>query len=161
MNSSDTTSLFPKKESNEFTLSHAMKHSNLVLLPQTFQSRSACYHIHPALRSILTGIQRHLKILSSSRPKMQQRLVRGTTPLVAFRRTDNLSDILFRSKLRTDKETNVTKGSFRCGKNCITCRYIADGRTNYTFSATEEMKTIHDRIDYNSENLIYMIHCLR
>ena len=30
------------------------------------------------------------------------------------------------------------KGSFRCGKNCITCRYITDGRTNYTFSATRE-----------------------
>ena len=56
--------------------------------------------------------------------------------------------------LRTDKQTDVTKGSFRCGKNCITCRYITDGRTNYTFSATGE-------IDCNSKNLIYMIHCLR
>ena len=57
--------------------------------------------------------------------------------------------------------TDVTKGSFRCGKNCITCRYITDGRTNYTFSATGEIRTIHDHIDCNSKNLIYMIHCLR
>ena len=56
---------------------------------------------------------------------------------------------------------NITKGSFRCGKNCITCRYITDDRTNYTFSATGEMRTIHDHIDCNSKNLIYMIHCLR
>jgi len=34
-------------------------------------------------------------------------------------------------------------------------------RTNYTFSATGEIRTIHDHIDYNSKNLIYMIHCLR
>ena len=36
-----------------------------------------------------------------------------------------------------------------------------DGRTNYTFSATGEIRTIHDHIDCNSKNLIYMIHCLR
>ena len=34
-----------------------------------------------------------------------------TTPLVAFRRTDNLSDKLVRSKLHTDKQTNLPKGS--------------------------------------------------
>ena len=88
---------------------------------------------NPALRSVSSIIQRHFKILSSS-PRCNN--VFQTTPLVAFRRTDNLSDILVRSKLRTDKQTNVTMGSFRCGKNCITCRYITDGRTNYTFSAT-------------------------
>ena len=49
---------------------------------------------------------------------------------------------------------------FVAAKNCITCRYITDGRTNYTFSATGEMRTIHDHIDCNSKNLIYMIHCL-
>ena len=51
-----------------------------------------------------------------------------------------LGNILVSSKLRTDKQTDVTKGSFRCGKNCITCRYITDGRTNYTFSATGEIR---------------------
>ena len=110
---------------------------------------------NPALRSISTIIQRHFKVLSSS-PRCNN--VFQTTPLVAFRRTDNLSDILVRSKLRTDGQTNVTMGSSRRGKNCITCRYITDGRTNYTFSATGETRTIHDRIDYNSKNLIYMIH---
>ena len=115
---------------------------------------------HPVLCSISTIIQTHFKILSSS-PRCNS--VFQTTPLklVAFRRTDNLSDILVRSKLRTDKQTNVTKGSFRCGKNCITCRYFTDGRTNDTFSATGEMTTIHDRVDCNCKNLVYMIHCLR
>ena len=31
----------------------------------------------------------------------------------------------------------------------------------YTFSATGEIRLIHDHIDCNSTNLIYMIHCLR
>jgi len=48
-----------------------------------------------------------------------------------------------------------------CGNNCITCHYITDGRTNYTFSATGETRTIPDHIDCNSKNLIYMVHCLR
>ena len=97
----------------------------------------------------------------SSRRKSICNNIFQTTPLVAFRRTDNLRDILVRSKLRTDQQTDHTKGSFRCGKNCITCRDITDGRTNYTFSATGEIRTIHDHIDCNSKNLIYMIHCLR
>ena len=54
-----------------------------------------------------------------------------------------------------------TTGSFRCGNNCITCHYITDGRTNYTFSTTGETRTIPDHIDCNSKNLIYMVHCLR
>ena len=110
------------------------------------------------LCSISTIIQTHFKILSSS-PRRNSLF--QTTTLVAFRRTDTLSEILVRSKLLTDKQTNVTKGSFRCGKNCITCRYFTDGRTNYIFSATGEMRTIHDRVDCNSKNLVYMIHCLR
>ena len=40
-------------------------------------------------------------------------------------------------------------------------RYITDGHTNFTFSANGEIRTIHDHIDCNSKNLIYMINCLR
>ena len=47
------------------------------------------------------------------------------------------------------------------GPYCLnTRRYFTDGRTNYTFSATAEIRTIHDHIDCNSKNLVYMIHCL-
>ena len=114
---------------------------------------------NPTFLSSSTIIQRLLNKILSSSPRCSN--VFQTTTLVAFRRTDNLSDILVRSKLGTDKQSNVTKGSFGCSKNCITCRYITDGRTNYTFSATGEVRTIHDSIDCNSKNLIYMIHCLR
>ena len=146
---------FLKKEIQRlFTQSHAMKHSNPVRLPQT---NPVAFRLlsHAILSFALCQVsyKNTLKILSSS-PRCNNIL--KTTPLVAFRRTDNLSDILVRSR-----QTDVIKGSFRCGKNCITCRYITDGRTNYTFSATGEISTIHDHIDCNSKNLIYMIHCLR
>ena len=140
----DTTSLFQRV--------HAIAR---IKLSQTTTSQPSRVLLvityNPALRSISTIIQRHFKILSSS-PRCNS--VFQTTPLVAFRRpykSYNLRDILVRSKLRTDEQTDVSKGSFRCGKNCITCCYITDGRTDYTFSATGEIRTIHDRIDCNSK----------
>ena len=75
---------------------------------------------------------------------------------VKLTRTDNLSD-----KLHTDAQTNLPKGSFRRGNNCITCNHITDGRTNYTFSITGETRPITYHIDCNSKNLIYMVHCRR
>ena len=59
-----------------------------------------------------------------------------------------------------EKTRSVTYGT---DHNRIYNRYITDidGRTNYTFSATGETRTIHDHIDCNSKNLICMIHCLR
>ena len=87
---------------------------------------------NPALRSISSIIQRHFKIFSSC-PRCDN--VFQTTPLVAFRRTDNLSDILARSKFRTDKQTNVNKRSLRSGKNCITCCYVTSLRKQPSFFA--------------------------
>ena len=113
---------------------------------------------NPSLRSVSSIIHRHFSILCSS-PRCTN--VFTSVPLVAFRRTDNLSDILVKSKLRTVTQNNVSKGSFRCGNNGITCHYITDGRTNYTFSATGETRTITDHIDCNSKNLISMVHCRR
>jgi len=155
----DTTFFFLRKEIQRV---HAIARNETLKPSQITTSQpsrvSLVVTYNPALRSISNIIQRYFKILSSS-PRRNG--VFQTTPLVAFRRTDNLSDILVRSKLHTDKKAVVTKGSFRCGNNCITCRYITDGRTNYTFSATGEIRTIHDHIDCDSKNLIYLIHCLR
>ena len=57
---------------------------------------------NPALRSLSSVIQKHFNILSSSQRCTN---VFKSTPLVAFRRTDNLSDKLVRSKLHTDTQT--------------------------------------------------------
>ena len=43
----------------------------------------------------------------------------------------------------------------------MTCNYITDGRTNYTFSATGKTRPITNHIDCNSKTLVYMVHCRR
>ena len=73
---------------------------------------------NPALRSVSSIIHKHFNILSSS-PRCAN--VFKTTPLVAFRRTNNLSDLLVSAKLRNPTQNKLPHGSFRCGDNCLTC----------------------------------------
>ena len=84
---------------------------------------------NPALRSVSSIIHKHFNILSSS-PRCAN--VFKATPLVAFRRTNNLSDLLVSAKLRNPTQNNLPRGSFRCGDNCLTCNYTTDGRTSYS-----------------------------
>ena len=59
------------------------------------------------------------------------------------------------------KREELPSGSFRCGKGCLTCRYISPGLTSYTFSTTGETYLITSHITCETENLIYMIQCKR
>ena len=111
---------------------------------------------NPALRSVSSIIHKHFNILSSS-PRCAN--VFKATPLVALRRTNNLSDLLVSAKLRNPTQNNLPHGSFRCRDNCLTCNYITDGRTSYTFHSTSETRHITHHIDCNSKNVIYMVHC--
>ena len=113
---------------------------------------------NPALRSVSCTIHKHFNILSSS-PRCAN--VFKATPLVAFRRTNNQSDLLVSAKLRNPTQNNLLHGSFRCGDNCLTCNYITDGRTSYTLHSTGETRQITHHIDCNSKNVIYMVHCNR
>ena len=70
---------------------------------------------NPALRIISSIIQRHFKILSSS-PRCSSVFQTAPLKLVAFRRTDNLSDILVRSKLRTENKLRPPRDLFDAAK---------------------------------------------
>ena len=83
------------------------------------------------------------------------------TPLVAFRRTNNLSNLLVSAKIPNPTHNTPPHGSFLCRDNCLTCNYITDGRTSYTFHSTGETEHITHHIDCNSKNVIYMVHCNR
>ena len=51
-------------------------------------------------------------------------------PVVAFRRSPNLRDLLVTAKLSPNSANpQLPCGSFRCGKNCATCPYISHGLT--------------------------------
>ena len=109
---------------------------------------------NPALRPLSSIIHKHFHILSSHRCAN----VFKATPLVAFRRTKNISNLLVRSKLHTTTPSNQP-GSFCCGNN--RCRTCNDGQTDYTFHSTGDAWTINHRINCNSRNGIYMVECRR
>ena len=109
-------------------------------------------------RNAVSYHYKHFHILFSYRCT---RVVKAT-PIVAFRRTKNVSDLLVRSKLHTTTPSNQPPGSLRCGNNrCCTCKYINDGQADYTFHSTGDTRTINHRIDCNSRNVIYMVECRR
>ena len=94
---------------------------------------------NPALRYVSSIIYKHFNILSSS-PRCTN--VFKAKPFVAFRRSNNLSNILVSAKLHKPSTTaNEPRGSFRCGNNCLTCNYINDGLTKYCwFSVSRHSK---------------------
>ena len=85
-------------------------------------------------------------------------------PIVAYRRTSNLREIIVKAKLptiATPNNTSLPPGSFRCGQDCAICPYITNGLTHYTFFSTGATRQIRSHITCNTKNLIYMIQCNR
>ncbi|EDO36531.1 predicted protein [Nematostella vectensis] len=115
---------------------------------------------NPTLPNINNIIRRNYNLLLSSK---RCHKVFTEPPLVAFRRSPNLRDILVKAKLPSDRSpTNQPPGAFRCGKNCLTCPFIrTDGLTSYTFFSTGETRPITSHITCNTKNVIYMIQCNR
>ena len=79
-------------------------------------------------------------------------------PVVAFRRSPNLRDLLVTAKLSSNSSNpEHPSGSFRCGKNCATCPYISYGLTSYTCFSTGETHSIKSNLTCDTKNLIYML----
>ena len=129
-----------------------VSHSTLIYTSELVLCSTIC--VHSATRH---NIHMFFNILSSS-PRCTN--VFKAKSFVAFRRSNNLSNILVSVKLHKPSTTaNAHRGSFRCGNNCLTCNYINDGLTNYTFSSAGETRFINHHIDCNSKNVIYLIQC--
>ena len=69
------------------------------------------------------------------------------TPVVAYRRSPNLRDLLVGAKLQnpgTANQPNHFFCTFRCNPKhgCLTCPHIDNERTNYTFNNTGEVREI-------------------
>ena len=116
---------------------------------------------NPSLPHISNIIKKHHHLLHSSD---RCKKVFPNLPVVAFRRSPNLRDLLVSAKLSsnsTNPHPQLPSGSYRCGKNCATCPYISDGLTNYTFFSTGETRPIKSNLTCETKNLIYMIQCNR
>ena len=99
---------------------------------------------------IIIILRKHFDILLSSK---RCREVFKHPPIVAYRRTSNLRDILVKAKLpaiTTTNNTSLPPGSFRCGQDCATCPCI-----------TGVTRQIKSHITCNTKYLIYMIQCNR
>jgi len=96
--------------------------------------------------------------LSSNRCK----IVFQHLPVVTFRRSPNVRDLLVTAKLSSNScNPQLPSRSFRCGKNCATCPYISHGLTTYTFFSTGETRPIKSNLTCDTKNFIYMIQCNR
>ena len=114
---------------------------------------------NPALPNIQDILRRKQPILHSTE---RLKNIFKEVPVVAFRRSPNLRDLLVRAKLAsTNKTPKLSAGTFRCGSKhgCLTCPFIENGRTSYTFTNTGETRQIKHHITCNSTNLTYMIEC--
>ena len=100
-----------------------MTHPNL---PESHSSSRTYNLALPNIRDILHKKQ---PILDST-----ERLhnIFSETPVVAFRRSPNLRDLLVRAKLKTPESNTLRHppGTFRCNSRhgCLTCSNIDDGR---------------------------------
>ena len=81
------------------------------------------------------------------------------TPVVAYRRSPNLRDLLVRANPANATQPNHSFGTFRYNSKhgYLTCPQIDNERTNYTFNNTGEVREIKQQVTCKSTNLIYMI----
>ena len=124
---------------------------------------------HPSLPAISKIIQRHLSILHSS---TKCRAAIPNPPIVAYRRSANLKDVLVRSTL--PQLTPPLRGSFPCGGlSCKSCHHKRGAHsdvgivslahttdtTTFTSSSTGETFPIRKHLTCQSDNVIYLITC--
>ena len=118
---------------------------------------------NPTLANIHKVLRQKQPILKSTE-RMHE--IFKETPVVAYRRSPNLRDLLLRAKLNNPANTaqpNHSPGTFRYNSKhgCLTCPLIDDGRTSYTFSNTGEVREVKQQMTCKSTNLTYMIECKR
>ena len=145
---------FLQRKYNELTSSHGHKHLRPMTLPHSDKTERVHFVIsyNPTLRSISSIIRKHFHILISS-PRCYN--VFKAAPIVAYRRGSNLCDFLVRatSKSHTTQPAPPPPPPppelIPMPKKCLTCKYISDGQTSYTFHSTGETRPITHHIDCN------------
>ena len=68
-------------------------------------------------------------------------------PVVAYKRTPSLRDLLVRTQLRgnTYPQQKAPPGIYKCNHaRCLTCPFLQEGQTKYTVSATKDEQRIND-----------------
>ena len=69
---------------------------------------------------------------------------------------------MVRTQLRdeTNPQRKAPPNVYKCNHHrCLTCPFLQEGQTKYTFSAIKEERRINDNLNCKYKNLIYLIEC--
>ena len=113
---------------------------------------------NPALSNVYSALRKNFNILQAS---ARCKHIFQSAPVVAYKRSPSLHGLLVRSQLR-DHKVKPSPGSdiHKCHHpRCLTCPFLQDGQTKYTFSATKEERNIPGTLNCKSKNSIYLICC--
>ena len=139
-------------------IENAMKTTRKDLLANKQRTRSAkiipfTVTYNPNLTKVTKILHQHIPILHS---QDETKRLANYKIITAFRRAKNLADIMIRNDITPAKKKE--SGSQKCGKNCITCKYIVP--TKEAFNKNRSFKyTIHQYLDCNSTSVVYLLWC--
>ena len=149
---------FPKKEVSR--VSTIPRHKTLKPRPQNNSDRAPfVITFNPALPNASSIVRKHINILQSS---ARCRETFSCPPILAYKRSPNLRDLLVRTKLRdrTKRQDKRPSSIYKCNHpRCLTCPFLQEGKNKYTFSATKEERHINDTLNCKSKNLNYLTEC--
>ena len=80
-------------------------------------------------------------------------------PVIAYKRSKNLRDMLVRAKLSTKRKSKRRIAGYRyCGGMCVTCA-LSEKTSFHKNNKTGEKWKIHSLLDCKSSNVVYKISC--
>ena len=116
---------------------------------------------HPCLPSVSGVVRKHWSVMIEDNPRLKRCF--PSPPIVAYRRSKNLRDMLIRAKLppmvKTSKRQADRKIGFRsCSWQCPVCPFAKETQ-QHTNSKTGQSWKICSPLDCQSKNIIYKISC--
>ena len=115
---------------------------------------------NPALPKISSVVNKYTTLLQAT---ASCKKAFPNPPVIAYRRNASLRDLLVHSTLSHENSSSQQPaGIKKCNHpRCLTCSFLQEGQTNYTFFTTNEARKITDSISCHSKNLIYLIECTK
>ena len=115
---------------------------------------------NPALPKISSVVNKYTTLLQAT---ANCKKAFSKPPVIAYRCNASLRDLLVHSTLSHENSSSQQPaGIKKCNHpRCLTCSFLQEGQTNYTFFTTNENRKITDSISCHSKNLIYMIECTK
>lgn len=133
-----TTDFSSDKKSHAQRTSHETKKSATTITTKKSECILFILTYKPALHSISSIIRAHFCILTLSNRCYN---ILKSAPIVAFRRSNNLTNFFVRAKLRNPSLKNIyPRGSFQCGSHCSTYTYISHGLPSFPIHYTPQAK---------------------